>query len=265
VEADELRTRIAAFPRWHYRFDFDGAISTPVSNRGLINRQRQRYSYFFERLLSVTGGSLSGRRVLDLGCNAGFWSLAASESGAEFVLGVDLSEEYIEQAKLVFEAKGVARERHRFIVGDVLSERFDRPFDVVLCLGVIDQLDRPAELFELISATGARLVVIDTIVSRARTSLFEMTRLYDARNAAGDGLVLIPSRSAVSDLAARHGFRTVALAQNITDYSGMGDYRRERRCAFICSRGEDLGSLPAEHRPRLIPWWVRDPRALPGA
>ena len=32
---------------------------------------------------------LKGKRVLDLGCNAGFWSLNAAEAGADFVLGVD--------------------------------------------------------------------------------------------------------------------------------------------------------------------------------
>jgi SAM-dependent methyltransferase len=263
VESEELRRRISAFPRWHYRFEFADGVSTPVHDRGQINRQRQRYAYFFERLLTAAGGSLRGRRVLDLGCNAGFWSLAAHDAGADFVMGIDFNEEYIEQAKLVFEASGADPGSYQFQQGDVFTQQFDRGFDVVLCLGLIDQVDRPVELFQLMAGTGAELIVIDSNVSRAATSLFELTTLYSTRDVPGDGLALIPSRQAVADLANRHGYKTVALALEMTDTAGMSGYRRERRCAFICSR-RSLSGLPVERRPRLIPWWVRDPRALAG-
>jgi SAM-dependent methyltransferase len=262
VEAQELRRRIAAFPRWNYRFEFDGGIDTPVHDRGLINRQRQRYAYLFERLLDLTGGSLSGYRVLDLGCNAGFWSLAAHEAGADFVLGIDANHEFIEQAELVFEANEIDPARYAFRTEKLFAHSLEPEFDIVLCLGIMDQIDRPAELFELMAGSGARAIVIDTNVSRSRASLFETTRLYNPSSSIGDGLVLLPSRQAVADLAERHGFSTVALAQNMTDHTGMSDYRRERRCAFICSRSMQAADLPAERRPKVIPWWVRDPGAL---
>jgi tRNA (mo5U34)-methyltransferase len=265
VEPEELRRRISAFPRWHYRFEFANGVSTPVSDRARINRERQRYAYFFERLLAATGGSLRGRRVLDLGCNAGFWSLAAHDAGADFVMGIDLKEEYIEQARLVFEAREVDPSAYQFHQGDVFTQQVGGDFDVVLCLGLMDQVDRPVELFQLMAGTAAELIVIDSKVSRAHSSLFELTRLYSTRDVLGDGLALTPSRQAVADLANRHGYQTVALALEMTDPAGMSDYRRERRCAFICSSRRSLSDLPVERRPRLVPWWVRDPRALAGA
>lgn len=262
VEAEELRRRIAAFPRWNYRFEFDNGVSTPVADRARINRNHQRHAYFFERLLQLTGGSLRGRRVLDLGCGAGYWTLAAIEAGADFVLGLDNKPEYLEQAELVLEAKGVEPRRYRLQSADVLSDAVEGEFDTVLCLGLFDHVDRPVELFARIGAVGPELVVIDTEVSRARSSLFELSHLYRTKDVAGDGMVLIPSRQAVADLASRHGFQTVSLALNVTDYAGMDDYRRERRCAFICSRGPDIDGLPAQSRTALLPWWLRDPRAL---
>ena len=261
MQAEELRARIDAFPRWNYRFEFDDGVSTPVGDRARVNRNRERYAYFFERLLTATGGSLRGRRVLDLGCGAGFWALAAIEAGAEFVLGIDSKQEYVDQAELVFEAKDIDRARYRFQFGDFFDVKLEGEYDTVLCLGVLDRVDRPVELFELIGASGAELVVIDSDVSRARASLFEVSHLYRTRDVSGDGMVLVPSRQAVAELAARHGFETVALALDVADYSGMDDYRRERRCAFICSRGRKLSELPAQERARL-PWWLRDPRAL---
>jgi tRNA (mo5U34)-methyltransferase len=262
MQARELEERMAAFPSWRYEFHFDNGVTSPVSDRAIVNRQAQRQRYFFQRLLSLTGGSLRGRRVLDLGCNAGFWALQAIEAGADYVLGIDGQESYIEQAGLVFAASGVEAARYRFERADVFEYEFNAGFDVVLCLGLLDHVARPLELFELIAGVSPALIVIDTEVSRSRGSIFELARLYDARDAIGPPMTLIPSRSALSELAAQYGFQTVALALEITDYAGMSDYRRHRRLAFICSNGASLEALPAEPPAGVVPWWLRDPRAL---
>jgi tRNA (mo5U34)-methyltransferase len=262
MDAHELEQRIASFPRWGYRFEFDNGVRTPALDPSLVNRSEQRRRYFFDRLLGLMGGSLRGHRVLDLGCNAGFWSLAAIEAEADFVLGVDGQQTYIDQAKLVFEEKGIDPARYRFDLGNVFERDFAESFDVVLCLGLMDHVSRPVELFELMARAGAKSIVIDTEISRARSSLFEVSSLYQTRDVVEHPLVLIPSRQAVVDLAGEFGFSTVPLALNITDYSGMQDYRRKRRLAFICSKSLPVSGLPTEKDAPIIPWWVRDPRAL---
>jgi len=254
VQTHELHERIAAFPRWHYRFEFEGGVSTPVVDPGKVNRHEQRRRYFFDALLQVTGGSLAGRRVLDLGCNAGWWSLQALQADADFVLGVDIRQESVDQANLVFAAKGVDPSRYGFQRGDVLADDLGGPFDVVLCLGLMEHLARPVELFERIAATGAALVVLDTALSGARSSFFEVAHL-DEPDAYGE-LVLVPTRDAVLELAARYGYETVALARNMTDYAGLEDYRRLRRLAFICSRGPSLAALPREAASPLLARWT---------
>jgi SAM-dependent methyltransferase len=256
MEADELARRIAAFPTWSYRFEFDGAISTPSFNRAMVNRHEQRRRYFFEPLLALTGGSLEGRRVLDLGCNSGFWSLAAVEAQAEFVLGVDAKQMYVEQAELVFEAKGIDRARYRFEQGNVLAHDFTERFDVVLCLGLLDHVAKPVELFELIARIAPQLVVIDTEISRARTSIFELDSLYNRENAVEHETVLIPSRLAVVELAAQFGFATVALPHDMDDYAGMDDYLHQRRLAFICSKDAALLDALVREQRSAAPWWV---------
>src|ERR1700757_1445953 len=102
MNAQELHDRIAAFPRWYYKFDLGEGITTPTPDASVEIRNEQRRRYFFDPLLGHLGGSLASHRVLDLGCNAGFFSLAAVEAGADFVLGVDAREMFIEQAALVF-------------------------------------------------------------------------------------------------------------------------------------------------------------------
>src|SRR5690606_28533614 len=88
MDQEQIRQKIASFPRWHYQFDLAGNL-TPIFREKWIIRHRERKRYFFDPVVDLCGGSLKGKRVLDLGCNAGFWSLNAAEAGADFVLGVD--------------------------------------------------------------------------------------------------------------------------------------------------------------------------------
>jgi tRNA (mo5U34)-methyltransferase len=255
LDAEELKQRIAAYPSWNYRFDLGEGISTPVASAWRVRRAEQRRRYFFEPLLAVAGGTLRGRRVLDLGCNAGFWSLEAIEAGADFVLGVDGSALAIEQAELVFEAKDVPRERYRFERANLFDWQLAERFDVVLCLGVLDVVAKPLALFELIAATGAELVVIDTGVSRARGALFEVSRIGEPRNAVERDLVLVPTRQAVSSLAARFNFSAIALAPDFEGGKlGVEDYLGGRRAAFMCSAGPTLAPLRAAREPLANPW-----------
>ncbi len=255
MDAEELKQRIDSFPSWNYRFELPGGISTPVASAWRVRRAEQRRRYFFEPLLGLTGGTLQGRRVLDLGCNAGYWSLEAIDAGAEFVLGVDGSAGAIEQAELVFEARGVDSGRYAFQKANLFEWQLADRFDVVLCLGLLDVVAKPLALFELIAGAKPELVVIDTGVSRARGALFEVARLGEPRNAVERDLVLVPTRRAVAELAARFGFETVALAHDFSGQAlGVEDYLAGRRIAFVCSDSVPLGSLAPAREPHANPW-----------
>jgi 2-polyprenyl-3-methyl-5-hydroxy-6-metoxy-1,4-benzoquinol methylase len=261
VTPDELEQRIAEFTQWQYRFEFDDGVTTSVPDGRLINRQEQRRRYFFDALLRLYGGSLRGHRVLDLGCSAGFWSLAAIEAGADFVLGIDARGTPIEQARLVFEAKGIDPARYGFEERDIFEREPSGSFDIVLCLSLMNHLANPVELFELMAGTGAETIVVETELSRSLGSSFALSSSADGRKAVKHEIVLIPSRDAVVELADDFGYRTVPLALNMTDYTGLNDYRRQRRLAFMCSKSKPLEMLPVQER-SLAPWWLSglDPR-----
>jgi len=254
VDTAELRERVASFERWHYSIDLGDGIVTPGTKAGIVNRTEQRRRYFFEPLLGLTGGTLAGLRVLDLASNAGYWSLQAIEAGADFVLGVEGRQMHVDQAKLVFEAKEVDPDRYRFDLGNIFDYPFSEHFDIVLCLGLLYHVSKPMELFEVMANTGAELLVIDTGVTPSRQPVF---RLFsepssDPRNALDYELVMRPSRSAVVQMAAQFGYRSVALAPNFTDLTGMSGYKTRKRVAFICARTMSLDSLPAEIPPPTL-------------
>jgi SAM-dependent methyltransferase len=243
MAATDVASRIAQFERWHYEFELDGH-RTPVWDPGHRNRHRQRRRYVFDSLVHACGGSLRGRRVLDLGCNAGWWSLAAIEAGADHVVGIDGRRMHVEQAELVFEVKGVAADRYAFHEADLLALETieDGPFDVVLCLGLLYHVNRPVELMRLIASSGARAICIDTEVSQLPGSAFAIS--FDdpenPKDALAESLVLIPSRRAVHDLVGQFGYRCATLAPRFDDWEACRDYRVGLRRAFLAWRDGGL-------------------------
>jgi tRNA (mo5U34)-methyltransferase len=250
VNEAELRERVASFPRWHYEFDLNG-VRTPIFSRGHVNRHEQRKKYFFAPLVELLGGSLAGKRVLDLACNAGFWSLSAIEAGAEFVLGVDGRQMHIDQASLVFEVKGVETSRYRFATSDVfaLDLADEEPFDVVLCLGLLYHVSKPFELMERISAWNTDLLVVDTRVDPSAGPYFRIRgqQIDDPRQALDRPVALHPSKGAVARLAREFGYRDVKMLRpRFTSWEGSGSYRKGNRRAFVCAKHTALDALDSE-------------------
>jgi glycosyltransferase involved in cell wall biosynthesis/SAM-dependent methyltransferase len=234
----EIERRVAGFAQWHYAFDL-GGIRTPIRDETRVNRHEQRRRYFFDRAVERLSGSLKGRRVLDLGCNAGFWSLAAIEAGAEHVLGLDARPMHVEQAELVFSARGVDPDRYEFRCADIYDVDLtaEGPFDLVLFLGLLYHVHDPVGLFERLRRWTSELLVVDTTLSTAAGSTFELVRepLDEPRNAARAELVLVPTRQAVLDVGEGSDFDVEALEPAFTSWEGSEDYRDGRRLAFLAT------------------------------
>jgi SAM-dependent methyltransferase len=256
VRRDDIERRIASFPLWHYEFDLRG-LKTPLHSPVLANRHAQRARYFFDPLVAYFGGSLKGKRVLDLGCNAGFWALKAIEAGCDFVLGVDARRSNIEQARLVFAAMDVPPDRFAFVVDDVL--RLDTsghpPFDIVLNLGLLYHVGKPIELLEVAAAVNSDVLLIDTVVSTLPGCCLELTSesTDSPLHAVNSELVVHPTASAVVEMTRALGYRTVILEPDLTDTTGCGDYTSAARRAFVCAKRSDLtdGSFRTERLDRL--------------
>jgi SAM-dependent methyltransferase len=266
ITSHEILPRIESFPVWHYRFDLAGHI-TPVRSPRLANRHEQRRKYFFEPLVRLCGGSFEGKRVLDIGCNAGFWSLQAIENGADFVLGVDARQMHVDQANFVFEVKGIPRDRYEFALADIFEFDFSRygSFDIVLCLGLLYHVSKQVALFETISALKNDILVIDTALSPLPGSYLRVNfeNIDNPLNAAYRNLVMVPTKDAVTDLARAFGYEVAVLRPKFDDWTGARRYRHGRRKAFLCARKTPLAGLtvPTEGRGpslREFGWMLAD-------
>lgn len=248
----EIIERINQFEIWQYQFDLKGHL-TPIRDTPKVNRHHQRVKYFFEPLIRLMGGSLTGKRILDLGCNAGFWSLHAVQNGCDYTVGIDGRQMHIDQANFVFEVHEIPKSRFDFIQGNVFEVDFQSlgHFDIILCLGLLYHVSKPMELLEKMAAVSKDILVIDTRVAKGKGSFIQIRHedTSDPRNAYDYQLVFRPSKLAVVEMAGQFGYRTTMLKPKFDNYEGAQVYKKGTRRAFICSKQTDLSPISANSEP----------------
>ena len=131
----------------------------------------------FRQMSVYDVADLRGRTVLDIGCNAGFYSIEMKRRGAARVVGIDSDEGYLAQARFAAEVKGVDIEFQRLSVYD-LAELRER-FDIVLFMGVLYHLRHPLLALDLIHEHVARDLLVYQSLQRGSAELEPLQEDYD--------------------------------------------------------------------------------------
>jgi tRNA (mo5U34)-methyltransferase len=158
LSIEELRGRIVALGPWFHNLNLAGIATAPDHFLGDYPAIKWR------RFADAVPTDLHGKTVLDIGCNAGFYSIEMKRRGAMRVLGIDFDETYLAQARLSAEVAALDIEFRKLSVYDVgvLGERFD----VVLFMGVLYHLRHPLLALDLIHEHVARDLLIFQTMQR---------------------------------------------------------------------------------------------------
>ncbi|MGH9967892.1 MAG: DUF1698 domain-containing protein [Pyrinomonadaceae bacterium] len=108
-------------------------------------------------------GDLRGKSLLDVGCNAGFYSIQAKRRGAARVLGVDGQRQHIRQALLVRRVLGVDVEFRRMNVYELEPHALGQ-FDITLALGLIYHLKHLVLALENLYKVTREMLIIETAI-----------------------------------------------------------------------------------------------------
>ena len=119
-------------------------------------------TFKWEQLKNHVPADLSGWEVLDIGCNAGFYSMELAKRGAR-VLGIDVDPHYLRQAEWVARQYGLQDriELRQMQVYDLA--RLDRQFDLVWYMGVFYHLRYPLLSLDIISLKVRKMLVFQTL------------------------------------------------------------------------------------------------------
>jgi tRNA (mo5U34)-methyltransferase len=139
---DQIRRRVGELGEWFHNLDLRGVKTAP--NHFLGDYPAVKWRKFARAIPE----DLRGKTVLDVGCNAGFYSIEMKRRGAERVLGVDFDENYLRQARFAAEVCGVEIELRLLSVYDVA--KLKEKFDLVLFMGVLYHLRHPLLALDLL-------------------------------------------------------------------------------------------------------------------
>jgi tRNA (mo5U34)-methyltransferase len=130
-------------------------------------------SFKWQQLAPHLPEDLTGWRALDIGCNAGFYTFELARRGAN-VLGIDLDERYLKQARWASERFDLRRQVcfERMQVYDLA--RLNEKFDLVLFMGVLYHLRYPMLGIDLVCQHVKRLMVVQTLTMPGE-EVFEQT------------------------------------------------------------------------------------------
>jgi tRNA (mo5U34)-methyltransferase len=143
LQNEELRSRIDALGPWFQNLRIHGIETAPEHFLG------DYPAFKFARFADAVPADLTGKSVLDIGCNAGFYSFEMKRRGAAEVIGIDSDDRYLEQAR--FAAAELGHEGVEFrnlSVYDVA--KLGRRFDLVIFMGVLYHLRHPLLALDLI-------------------------------------------------------------------------------------------------------------------
>jgi SAM-dependent methyltransferase len=163
---DEMRRRLEELAPFHHRIELPHGLTTCLDAHVRHDRERTRLdtllTHLWPRLMRLYGGSLEGKRVLDVACNCGGFSVRAAESGAAEVVGIDSEPHYIEQANFVRESLQLPNLRFEVArIEDVTPEAFGK-FDVIFFFGILYHLEDPVGALRRMSAVANDLMIVDT-------------------------------------------------------------------------------------------------------
>jgi tRNA (mo5U34)-methyltransferase len=142
LSRDEIAATVHSLGEWFHNIDLGGVMTAP--NHFLGNYPAVKWQRFSHAIPE----DLTGKSVLDIGCNAGFYSIEMKRRGASRVVAIDTDDRYLDQARFAAEVTAQEIEFRRMSVYDVGS--LGEKFDLVIFMGVLYHLRHPLLALDLL-------------------------------------------------------------------------------------------------------------------
>lgn len=154
---DELQKQIKALAPWFHNIHLpDGTQTAPDHFLGDFP------AFKWKDIEPFIPEDLSGKTVLDIGCNAGFYTLKLAQRGAR-VTAIDLDPHYLRQAEWVMDKYGlndnITLKQQQ--VYDLADE--ENSYDIVWFMGVFYHLRYPLLALDIISRITREMMVFQTL------------------------------------------------------------------------------------------------------
>jgi len=147
-EIERIVRELGREQAWNHAIEFPYGVHTASTTQSSYGKNLVKWNRIKHYIGAI---DLRGKRVLDMGCNDGFFSLKMSQAGAREVIGIDISEFHVKKARFVMDAFGVQNVtiEQLSIYDNALREMGS--FDFVLCMGFLHRVQSPLSVVEVLA------------------------------------------------------------------------------------------------------------------
>jgi tRNA (mo5U34)-methyltransferase len=214
---DAIAKRIAELAPWFHQIDLGNGLTTKSHSIGAEPTDHPRGTWEFVK--QAMPADLTGQSVLDVGCNAGFYSIQAKRRGAERVLGVDAGNREIRQALLVRHILGLDIEYRRMSVYE-LSPKAVGTFDVTMALGLLYHCRHLILAVERLFAVTRGLLIVESEVLPDDEALAMRERGLGGLTSSLHALAYVANNSAAQESA--HNWFVPSVSGLLAILEGVG-------------------------------------------
>jgi len=157
-----LERRIQELGDWFHNLELKGVYTAPNHFLGDFPNVKWKH------IQSAIPRDLRGATVLDIGCNGGFYSIQMKQRGATRVVGIDVDERYLSQARFAAETLALDIEFEKRSVYDV--DAIAGQFDYVFFMGVFYHLRYPLFALDKVIQKVAGRLVFQTMIRGSEES-----------------------------------------------------------------------------------------------
>jgi tRNA (mo5U34)-methyltransferase len=158
---EEILAELKRLEPWFHRIDLGGGLFTKTES--VMGEPIDHPLGPWQTIQKLLPPDLSGKTLLDVGCNAGFYAFEAKRRGAKRVLGVDGQRQHVRQGLFVRKVLGLDVEFRRLNVYE-LNPRTVGQFDITLALGLLYHLKHPILALENLFQVTKELLIIETAI-----------------------------------------------------------------------------------------------------
>lgn len=217
----EQATREIARHRWYQSIDLGDGLVTPGESGDATRAKLE---------MMQLPDDLTGRSVLDVGCNEGFFAFEAERRGASRVTAIDRGSEPAAKFELVRRILGSGVEFRRADVRDLDPVR-DGRFDLVFFLAVFHHLKHPLAVMDHLARLTAGTAILEIVeaVPRDGTEPSALVRRFSKKGRRH----LLPTRKFLMETLHSSGFDDVEVLgchrfHRIKNYRDMPGFDEQR-------------------------------------
>ena len=206
--------------KWNHKYNLDGIITIENQKKSIGNNEIK-----WQRIKKYV--NFKNKKVLDLACADGYFSVQSLLSGAKYVNGIDLDEQRIEKAnfiKSIYNFQSID-----FNIQDVYKMNLEKEsYDIILCLGLLHRIPDINKLIKKISSSSS-LLIIESKIFESEESILKKGP-QDTKSNKLNILYHIPSYKYLENQLKENGYNNVIFDIHPKDRNNY------KRGLLICSK-----------------------------